>query len=373
MDLIKYIIKTSVAIAISAAMATPAEEKNNINKTENETTIRVLLMTTGYGGYFHERADYVENEEEGTFRVLSIERSYGNPVYHGTLEVQETDQGYLLINEVSMEDYIKGVVPSEMPASYEEEALKAQAVCARTYAYRQMQEGRLQSYGADVDDSVSFQVYNNQKATEKTDQAVTDTAGMIMTYENEPIEAYFFSTSSGTTSTDEVWCEETAPCLKSIVTDFDADMPWYRWQVTFSAEKIEELLMQNGYEIGKIENIDIIRKSQGGAATLCEFQGSEGSVQIENEYTIRSLLSPEGLEIVRQDGSVVTNFHILPSAYFSCEAVTEEDQLTGFTFYGGGYGHGVGMSQNGANEMAKQEYEWLDILNYYFEDFKIEK
>lgn len=363
MSLINEIIKKSVAIAISAAMAATAPEE--------ETTIRVLLMTTGYGGYFHDTVDYVENPADGTFQVLSIEREYGNPVYSGTLEVKETEQGYLLINEVSMEEYVKGVVPGEMPSSYEEEALKVQAICARTYAYRQMRENRLEEYGADVDDSVSFQVYNNHKRTGKTDKAVEDTAGMIMTYNNEPIEAYFFSTSSGATSTDEVWNEEAAPCLKSIVTDFDANMPWYRWSVTFPTARIQELLLENGYEIGSLENINVLRKSQGGAVTLCEFAGSDSTVQIENEYVIRTILSPKGLNIIRQDNSIVTDFQILPSAYFSVEKIVENENLTGFQFQGGGYGHGVGLSQNGANEMAKRGYSCLDILNYYYEGFEL--
>lgn len=363
MSLINEIIKRSVAIAISAAMAASVPEE--------ETTIRVLLMTTGYGGYFHDTVDYVENPEDGTFQILSIEREYGNPVYSGTLEVKKTEQGYLLINEVPMEEYVKGVVPGEMPSSYEEEALKVQAICARTYAYRQMQENRLEEYGADVDDSVSFQVYNNHRRTEKTDRAVDDTSGMIMTYEDEPIEAYFFSTSSGATSTDEVWCEETAPCLKSIVTDFDANMPWYRWSVTFPVEHIQNSLIEHGYNIGDLQNINILRKSQGGAVTICRFIGSDSAVQIENEYTIRTILSPLGLNIIRQDGSVVTDFQMLPSAYFSVEKILEKESLTGFLFQGGGYGHGVGLSQNGANEMAKRGYSCFDILNYYYEGFEL--
>lgn len=363
MNIIYEIIKKSVAIALSAAMAAPIPKE--------ETTIRVLLMTSGYGGYFHETVDYVENKEKGTFQVLSIERDYGHPEYYGTLEVKETDQGYLLINEVSIEDYVKGVVPGEMPSSYEEEALKAQAICARTYAYRQMKEMRLKEYDADVDDSVSFQVYNNQKATDRTDQAVEDTKGLIMTYQNEPIEAYFFSTSSGATSTDEVWLSETAPCLKSIVTEYDSNMPWYRWSVTFPLDMLGELLRNHGYEIGSLKEIDVLKKSQGGAVTVCEFIGDQGVAKLENEYTIRSILSPKGLEIHRQDQSIVSDFTLLPSAYFTVEQEFEEEQLIGFTFYGGGYGHGVGLSQNGANEMAKQGYQYQDILNYYYEGFEM--
>lgn len=363
MSILIELMKKSVAIALSAALAAPLQKE--------ETTIRVLLMTTGYGGYFHDTVDYVENPEDGTFQILSIERDCGNPVYKGTLEIKETAQGYLLINEVPIETYVKNVVPSEMPSSYESEALKVQAICARTYAYRQMKEKRLEEYGADVDDSVSFQVYNNQNANEKTNQAVEDTKGMIMTYEDEPIDAYFFSTSSGATSTDEVWMEETAPCLKCIVTEYDANMPWYRWSVTFPVDKIEEQLSQSGHKIGSLKEIHILEKSQGGAVIRCEFVGSEGVAKVENEYIIRSILSPKGLNIIRQDESVVTDFQMLPSAYFSIVEVYEEERLAGFTFQGGGYGHGVGLSQNGANEMAKQGFTCFDILNYYYDGFEI--
>lgn len=363
MDIRKLIITKTIAVAVSAATAMSAQEE--------EATIRVLLMTDGYGGYFHETVDYQQTDDG--LEVFSITRDYGNPVYKGNLEVNETENGYLLINEVTIEEYLKSVIPSEMPAGYELEALKAQAICARTYAYRQILNGTLSEYGADVDDSVSYQVYNNQPRNEKTDEAVEATRGMIMTYEGEPIEAFFFSTSSGATSTDEVWEDESAPCLKSIVTSYDENMPWYRWYVKFSAEKIEELLSASGYEIGQIEDIQVTRRSQGGAAVACVFTGSDGAVKVTNEYDIRSLLSPKGLEIYRQDQTVVTDFQMLPSAYFQIESIYENDLLTGFTFQGGGYGHGVGMSQNGANEMAKQGYNCYEILEYYYQDFKLEK
>lgn len=365
MELRTYIIKKTVAIAmgIAAVASVPREE----------ATIRVLLMTSDYGGYYHESVDYTENEEEGTFQVLSIERDQGHPVYRGELEVKETPKGYLLINQVPVEEYLKSVVPSEMPSGYEMEALKAQAVCARTYAYHQIEMEALKEYGADVDDSVSFQVYNNQPPQERASQAVEETAGEIMTYEGKPITAYFFSTSSGATSTDEVWQEECAPCLKSIVTDYDADMPWFRWRVTFSGEQVEQLLLAGGYDIGAVKEIQVTRRSQGGAAVACAFTGSKGSVSIENELTIRTLLSPKGIPIERQDGSTVTDFSILPSAYFHCTPCYEGEALFGFTFEGGGYGHGVGMSQNGANGMAKEGYGYRDILNYYYEGFNLEK
>lgn len=364
MDIRAYILKKTVAVALSAAAVFSNQSK--------EAAIRVLLMTDGYGSYFHETADYEINETRDGFVIPSIHRDCGVPEYKGTVEVVQTEKGFLFINQLSVEEYVKAVVPSEMPSGYEMEALKAQAICARTYAYYQMQEGKLSEFGADVDDSVSFQVYKNQSQTEKTDAAVDATRGMVMTYEGKPIEAFFFSTSSGATSTDEVWESESAPCLKSIVTPYDQDMPWYRWQVFFPKEKMESLLVDAGYDIGEIKEIQILKKSQGGAAVVCSFVGTKDTVDISNEYQIRSILSPRDLIIYRQDGSEVTDFRLLPSAYFQVKAVLADGILTGFSIQGGGYGHGVGMSQNGANEMAKQGYTFEEILEYYYQDYNLE-
>lgn len=365
MDIRKYIILKTMAVAVSAAAA--------ISSNDKTATIRVLLMTDGYKSYYHQDAEYVINEKTDSFIVPSIHRDGGIPEYKGKLNVAQTDKGYLLINEVDIEEYVKGVVPSEMPSSYEMEALKAQAICARTYAYRQLLDHKLAAYNADVDDSVSFQVYQNQSIDPKTSEAVDATKGLIMTYDNKPIESYFFSTSSGSTSTDEVWGTESAPCLKSIITTYDENMPWYRWQVFFSNSKVQTLLKNAGYEIGEIQNIQILKKSQGGAAVACSFVGTDSSIEVTNEYDIRTILSPYGMDIYRQDGTVVNDFRLLPSAYFTVEPVYEDAVLTGFSFRGGGYGHGVGMSQNGANEMAKQGYNYYEILNYYYEDFILEK
>ena len=127
--------------------------------------------------------------EEG-ITICSIERSQGQPVYSGSLEIKKESDGLVLINELYLEDYLKKVVPSEMPASYEKEALKAQAVCARTYAYRQIQGNTYGQYGAHVDDSTSFQVYNNITTSERTDQAVDETYGQMLFITTPPLRHF---------------------------------------------------------------------------------------------------------------------------------------------------------------------------------------
>ena len=99
-----------------------------------------------------------------------------------------------------------------MPASYEKEALKAQAVCARTYAYRQIQGNAYGQYGAHVDDSTNFQVYNNISTSERTDQAVNETCGQMLFYNDKPIEAFYYSTSCGHGADGSVWGNEGRLC-----------------------------------------------------------------------------------------------------------------------------------------------------------------
>ena len=135
-----------------------------------------------------------EDKELG-IKVLTMERSKGIPTYPGNLEIVREEESLVLINELYLENYLKRVVPSEMPASYEKEALKAQAVCARTYAYRQIQGNSYRQYGAHVDDSTKFQVYNNLESGNASDMAVNETYGKLLLYQGQAAEAFYFSTS----------------------------------------------------------------------------------------------------------------------------------------------------------------------------------
>lgn len=342
--------------------------------------------------------------------VLSLERSQGNPVYEGMLEISRRGDDYYIINEVDLETYLKYVVPSEMPASYPAEALKAQAVCARTYAVRQMQEGRMNEYGADVDDTVAYQVYNNISRQDATDLAVDETKGKIMCCNEEPVQAYFFSTSCGFTSVDDVWAGNSgAEYLRSISVsrqtvealsnnnysdasilqhkiteeefekiiseknslDYECEEPWYRWSVTVKWEEIERRVSELCPEIGQLQDMKIQQRSSGGAAKQLLLTGTSGTTLIETEYGIREFLSPGEEPIQLQDGSSNTSMKLLPSAYIVIETIKENDEPSAFCIHGGGYGHGVGMSQNGAKYLAKDGLTWQQILSVFYKNFVI--
>lgn len=349
----------------------------------------------------------------------SVERNHGTPVYEGSLEVWPAEDGFYLVNELPFETYLKYVVPSEMPSGYAMEALKAQAVCARTYAYRQMQTCDFPACGAQVDDSVSYQVYNNTGTAESTSQAVEETAGLILTYEGVPITAYYFSTSCGAVGTEEIWWEgdtSLTPYLaaKAVAVGgtsvdlseeetfedfleeedpecFDADISWYRWEAQADLDTLtdnvnaalpgryaanpETILTKEGDTyvsreiegIGRIQGIDILERNEGGAAVTAEIRGSENTVRVMTEYNIRAILNLQGCTVMRHDGTSVAGTSLLPSA---CVVITpvfdEAGELAAWQFQGGGYGHGTGLSQNGANGMATQGMSFREILQFYY-------
>ena len=351
-------------------------------------------------------------DENGRITVTNIERQGGYPSYRGTIELSRDDKGVLIINELSIEEYLYGVLPSEMPVYYEMEALKAQAICARAYAYRQMENDKYSKYGAHLDDSIECQVYNNVPEDERAVYAVDDTYGVVPCYDDEVIEAFFFSTSCGTTSSNSaVWGGNQEPYLLDTMetelndianlsneqnfrdfidgklgTDFiEADEPFFRWNVGYTTETLtnsinnhlyeriqampEYILAENaagGFEkksinsIGEVINVEVTKRGESGIVEEMIITGSAETILVMGQANARALLSPENVTIYKHDGSTVTDWTSLPSAYFYI------DSDNGFSIKGGGFGHGVGMSQNGANDMAKLGYMATDIIAHYY-------
>ena len=379
--------------------------------TEDQPKIQVLLMTNGYESYYHTeiivqaQGNYeiqgnltgiLKNGEtmklqrespefsgssvkllpenpENRLKVLSLTRGQGNPAYRGSLTVYEDENGLRMVNELPLEQYLCAVVPSEMPSSYPKEALKAQAVCARTYAVVQMQAQKRKDLGAQVDDSVSFQVYGNSQEAESSNEAVKATEGKILLNQGMPITAYYFSTSHGKTSTDEVW-EASAPSayLKSVACTYDSSEPWFQWQTEISMEKLLENAKNMYGEISKVQGLEIKETGEGDAVLNLVLQTDQGMREIRSEYDIRSLLAPSGNPVIRQDGSSVKGGTLLPSAYFTLEESRGGDgNLQGYKIVGGGYGHGVGMSQNGAKGMAQAGKSYQEILSYFYQEVEL--
>lgn len=320
----------------------------------------------------------VESKTQGpNIAIPSIVRGCGIPAYRGKLELYTTAEGIVIVNEIPLEEYLYAVVPSEMPASYEMEALKCQAVCARSYAYCQMLAFAYPEYLAHVDDSVSFQVYGNSGEKETTTRAVQETMGQKLWYKGEIVKTYYYSTSCGHSTDIGAWgttITEDNDYLKGVpICDkegnaYEKDLPWYRWKATISGEVLCDLLERNtGVELGNLQNISIAKQGAGGVALQLVATGSKGTAVVETENKIRSALGGDGYTIEKQDGTVVKSAKLLPSAFFLIAKNGEN-----YIIEGGGYGHGIGMSQNGANEMAKSGKTYEEILPFFYSGTKVE-
>lgn len=368
-----------------------------------DVNIRVLLLAED-GGIYHEEKE--------------LDREYP-----GELQYYEEEEGWVIINEVPLEDYLCRVVPSEMPSSYAKEALKAQAVCARTYAVWQMREYAYPEYEAHVNDSVSYQVYNRIARQEATDQAVEATAGQIMLYDDEPVKAYYFATSCGSTTDENIWekgdrnltpyiagrrvgtseshydlTDEktfTEYILKKHAGDLEISEPWYRWNCYVPLAQIQQnvetwikiraehskdgILFQEGEEyirqetdhIGVVQEAGVITRNTGGAVHELLIKGSEGTLKVKYEYNIRLMLGIPGGEVHKNDGSVSEGGNLLPSGYFMMEPVERDGQLDGYRICGGGLGHGAGMSQNGARVLAEEGSGYDEILQYFYHEIRL--
>lgn len=379
------------ATEITTETTTEPTKTESEPASEPEQVIRVLLTTSDYSSYEHaqvsgscngqeflytpdsiepaDRPVILDGGEEGIV-LTSITRQCGSPVYYGTLEIRSDGEGLTLVNVVPLETYLESVVPSEMPSTYHPEALKAQAVCARTYAWKRIGGKGIEGYEADVDDSVSCQVYGNILPQVSASEAVRDTEGLILCQNGEAVDTYYFSTSAGVTSTDEVWgADEAASHLKSVECDFDRDAPWSRWEVTVPWKNPEAELAKLTAQKENLLRVEIRKKSQSGAVTGLELFTENNVYQVETEYKVREFLSPRGCRITEKDGTETTGGNLLPSAYFSMEQYPGEK----IVLTGGGYGHGVGMSQNGANAMAEKGYAFEEILEYFFNNTQLEQ
>lgn len=431
-----------------------------VTREEKMDSIRVVVKTTGFASAYHDSITFtcdsgflvngehhLPGEEitvtadderllEGRIyirpetnlartTIMSIERDQGVPAYRGNFEIAKNPEGLLLINELLLEEYLYSVVPSEMPASYPMEALKAQAVSARTYAYQRMVRSGLKEYGAHVDDSAAFQVYNNIKESENTTIAIRETQGQIAMMGEALAETYYYSTSCGFGTDIGVWHgsgEENYSYLvpKHIAkdgmeieniteeevfrnyimnvdaNDFEAEEGWYRWryETNLNIDRLNENLVKR-YEASaksilvsdgngdfvqgkppvftKIIRMAVVKRESGGVMDELLLEGAEGYVKIVGEHAIRFVLANENTTLTRQNGSQSTVSTLLPSAFgvIDVEVDEETNAVMAYTVTGGGYGHGIGMSQNGAKYMALEGMTCEDILQFFYQGITI--
>ena len=273
-----------------------------------------------------------------------------------TVEVAVYRASKEVVEKLSLEDYVVGVVASEMPADFEKEALKAQALTARTYIVKKLMSDPKVDLklpkDADVGDTEIYQVYKSKEELKglwgsdydwkiaKVQEAVQATAGQILTYEGNPIDATFFSTSNGYTENSEVIWSNALPYLKSVESPWDKQSPKYNGQKIIKVADFEKKLgvkVPASGEVGKVTE-----RTEGKRVGKVEINGKTLS----------------GKDIRDKLGLMSTDF-------------TWERKGDDIIINTRGNGHGVGMSQYGANGMAQEGKNYTDIVKYYYQGVEI--
>ena len=317
----------------------------------------------------------VVSSEAGKIYLADQDGARDTLGYCGDLRITRYADGYAIVNVVPIEDYLCGVVQSEMPAYFETEALKAQVVCARTYIVLQLMQDNYPQYGADVDDSVQYQVYNRTAPDERVVAAVREVYGQILAKDDLPAETYFFSTSAGVTSGRELWGlpqldylqpvrgnadDRSVPDLsdedafrayisEQVASDYDSDSSYYRWQALLQPD--EELEVR----------LKVLERTASGAVSRLRIRTQNGERELTNEHEIRRALGRWLSELRDKDGGKLPAGDLLPSVYFYVQPVED-----GIVLSGGGLGHGIGMSQYGANGCAQAGMDMEQILQTYY-------
>jgi len=351
-----------------------------VKKLSDNSVININTYMSGAG-----LTTYTLEDDTGLI-LCDAEGNETGTLYEGKLHFHLESEGIVLVNELPMELYLKYVLPSEMPKSFGTEALKAQAVCARTYAYTHMNNQSYAKYGANVDNTTSFQAYHNTHRTEETDAAVDSTVGEVATCNGELISCYYFSTSPGVTNNISSWGGEERAYIACAGfefsegldltkdTDFsrfmtqqeisyDAVSNYYRWKAVLDISTIRDS------EKGALKNITVKKRNEGGYVTELELNYENTTEVLMHENKIRKVLGTYLQEVILQNEQVRTDLTMLPSACFEV-LVNADGQIV---LRGGGNGHGIGMSQYGARGMAEKGYTYKEILDYYYKNIVVKK
>ena len=267
----------------------------------------------------------------------------GRP-YRGVLRLHREPGGRLMaVNVLPLEEYVRGVMRAEIAPDWPLEAMKAQAVVARTYALYGVLTSGEAPY--DLTATTASQLYAGAWGEDtRSDEAVRGTRGVVLTYEGMIIPAFYHSASGGMTEDAvEVW-EKRYPFIVGVPDPFSAGAPHHLWEETLPEETLRRRLAAGGYALGVIQSIEPDGRSRSGRIQRLLIRHASGLLTLEAKV-FRHLV---GAEVLRS-----TNFTVLQNG-------------TGFTFVGKGWGHGVGMSQWGAKGMAELAFGYEEILRHYF-------
>lgn len=269
----------------------------------------------------------------------------GRPFRGDVTFIRTADNRITVVNNINVEDYIKGVLYHEVSHRWPMEALKAQAVAARTYALYSINPA---DKPYDVTNDIYSQVYGGRDSERyRTDLAVDHTRGQVLTYHGQIIPAYFHATCGGLTEdARELWDHlPDIPPLRGVPDGFCKDSPHMHWKKNFRLKDIQNALNLHGYKVGTVKDMSIIDRDRSDRIDHLKITQKNGQELIIKGKDFRDLMGPNVL--------MSNNYEIVMQGYY-------------VDIIGRGWGHGVGMCQWGALGMAKQQFNYRQILAYYY-------
>ena len=424
-DKLQFMSSTKLKLYSLIKKSSEEVPKNTLIEV-NETSQGMYTTINGKSTLYLDRL-YLKG---GSIKILNLKRGFPIyvPEYTGALELSFSTKGICVINELNIEDYLTKVVPSEMSNSGGIEALKCQAVAARTYAVSSMLSNRFEGFGFYIDDSTKSQVYNNSVGNSLSNNAINSTDGLIMTFNNAPIDAKYFSTSGGTgIRYEDVWYKadgssESRPYFRTVnfvsatvntlpkdeaswlsfyksktIASIDSPSQYYRWNIKVSGQELTKLLnktLPNIYtknkdyilitknnkvvptlpQLGELKNLQVVKRSRGGNVMGLNLVFENASIVIQGDLSIGTALnfSKEytgiNTSLLMLNSTSLPNPSSLPSKFFAIEKLGDN-----YIIYGGGYGHGVGMSQYGAIGLSNMGWNFKKILGIYYKNINYAK
>lgn len=347
-----------------------------------------------------ENAGFSTAEVTG-IQVLSLKKGGISPIYPGTLHIQwdSKKQKFYMVNAVRLENYLPGVVSSEMPDTFGLESLKTQAVCARSYALSALEKESRQKkkqgeLSWDLVDTTDDQVYMSGPVDALAVTACKQTRGQILIQEGVPLKPHYYSTSWGEQADGAVFSGEEVQILKAAAAvgqsqdqilemnegfmqtyqlleqavsgeeaSYDRDSPWFRWTCILS---LDEVCKKN------VKEITVTQRGTGGYASELLISYEDGTAErVSGAKSIRKRLGMEANQYYLKDGSSRSGLSILPSAFFYLDQPEIQNGETVVEMHGGGFGHGYGMSQYGAAKMAETGHKYTEILSYYYKSAQV--
>ncbi len=380
-------------------------EKNDVNYTivyPDRKRIQIIDGTTGQLLMVlnsETKVRVMPGEAQGKASAMQ----YKGKKYRGSITMQsQSESDITVINELPFDQYLYSVVPSEMPASWPMEALKAQAVAARNYAIVTM--GRHDANGFDLCNTEHCQAYNGMEQEKSSStEAVNATKGKIVTYNGKVISTFFHSSSGGHTEDSEnVWGSKT-DYIRGVDDEYSLGSPYDNWTFELDKAGAKEKLAQASIDLGDIRDIRILEVSRYGRVTKLEIEGTKESKIFEKEK-IRSILGTKSLKSIwyklKTDADIfvrgsllgtselgrTSNMYVVsaagktkvnsPGNKVSVKGISSTKAYNAvpntYIFDGKGFGHGLGMSQYGAKGMAEAGNNYVKILEHYYQGAKVQ-